>query len=175
MSSIKSKVTIIMSSGIIWWIQMTKHSRTTKHHHVRWYQLMNPGDKAPRIHQPLLITLLSSVIALDWGVPKSEAILWSEQSDVHLCPSILFHWVVRPAIKSILCSSVNLLIQAIINPIHKQSVMMRHRHNMLSVYKWPHHIARYACLKGKIQQGQLRIDCFPLHECKCPGNDREFS
>ena len=56
----------------------------------------------------------------------------------------------------------NLLIRAIINPIHKQSVMMRHRHNMLSVYNWPNYIVRNACLKGQIQQGRLRIDCRPL-------------
>ena len=66
-------------------------------------------------------------------------------------------------------------IQAIINPIHKQSVMMRHRHNLLSVYKWPHHIAWNSCHKDQIQKEHLRIDCRPILKCKRPGNGREFS
>ena len=68
---------------------MRKQSITTNHH-VRWYQLMNPGDKAPRTHQPLLITPLSSFIAWDRGVPKSKATRWSGHNNIHLCP-ILSH------------------------------------------------------------------------------------
>ena len=147
---------------------MTKHCRTTNQHHVWWYQLINWGDKAPQTHQPLQITQISSLIAWDWGVPKSEPTLWSGQNYVHPFPSILLHWVILTGIKSMLCSSVNLLIQVIINPIYKQSVMMRQRHNMLAINKWPHHIARNACIKGQIQQGHLRIDRHSLHKCKCP-------
>ena len=53
-----------------------------------------------------------------------------------------FHRIAKSAAFQSISSS-----GAIINPIHKQSVMMRHSHNMLVVYKWPHHIARNACLK----------------------------
>ena len=59
---------------------MTKHSITTNHHHGRWYQLINLGDKASRKHQPLLIIPNKEG---ERAILDSSVLLWTDNV-VHL-------------------------------------------------------------------------------------------